>query len=100
MNYAELFFRLTKKRVLYNIMSIKNIPTVIKHGILSYNNIDFQHESIADQGNQVSENTDASKSGSSRQSSIILEMGRLDFSFSLYRLMRFKAIFRKTLSCS
>ena len=52
------------------------------------------------QGNQVSENTDASKSGSSRQSSIILEMGRLDFSFSLYRLMRFKAIFRKTLSCS
>ena len=48
MNYAELFFRLTKKRVLYNIMPIKNIPTVIKHGILSYNNIDFQHESIAD----------------------------------------------------
>ena len=33
MNYAELFFRLTKKRVLYNIMPIKNIPTVIKHGI-------------------------------------------------------------------
>lgn len=48
MDYAQLFSKLTNKYALYNIMPLKNIPSVITHGILSYNSAPHNHKSIAD----------------------------------------------------
>ncbi len=48
MGYEEDFYVLTKRRVLYNIMPLINIPSVLTHGILSYNeSLKYKHESIA-----------------------------------------------------
>lgn len=45
---SKLFYEKTHKEFVYNIMSLKNIPSVIQHGILSYQLADkLSHESIA-----------------------------------------------------
>ena len=56
MDYAALFYELTGKRALYNIMPIYNIPSVIENGILSYNDVPYDHESIADPEVQLKRN--------------------------------------------
>ncbi|MDK2951465.1 MAG: hypothetical protein PWQ77_1130 [Kosmotogales bacterium] len=48
MNVAELFIEKSKRKNFYNIMPIENIPSVMKHGILSnYNDKKTKHESVA-----------------------------------------------------
>ena len=45
---SKLFFDKTHKKSVYNIQSISNIPSVIRHGLLSYNRAaTMKHASIA-----------------------------------------------------
>lgn len=45
---SELFFEKTQRKSVYNIQPIGNIPSVICHGLLSYNRVaKIDHESIA-----------------------------------------------------
>lgn len=44
----ERYYALTKKRYVYNIMPIANIPSVLQHGIVCFEQMQqFQHTSIA-----------------------------------------------------
>lgn len=48
MPIAEAFYRKTGKRYVYNITSISNIPSILKHGILCYDATkNLPHRSIA-----------------------------------------------------
>lgn len=45
---SDLFYARTRKRYLYNITAIANIPSIIQHGIVSHDSAQrFQHNSIA-----------------------------------------------------
>lgn len=45
---SRMFYERTRKRSVYNIQAIANIPSVICHGLLSYNCVaQIDHESIA-----------------------------------------------------
>lgn len=45
---SERYYALTKKRYVYNIMPIANIPSVLQHGIVCFEQMQqFQHTSIA-----------------------------------------------------
>lgn len=48
MDCSALFYKLTGRQALYNIMPLANIPSVMNFGILSYNQVPFEHDSIAD----------------------------------------------------
>lgn len=48
MKNSELFYELTGRKALYNIMPIANIPSVTQSGILSYNSVPDNHISVAD----------------------------------------------------
>ena len=45
---SERYYELTKKKYVYNIMPIANIPSVLQHGIVCFDQMQkFQHSSIA-----------------------------------------------------
>ena len=45
---SERYYELTRKRYVYNIMPIENIPSVLQHGIVCFDQMQqFQHSSIA-----------------------------------------------------
>ena len=56
---SDLYFALTNKRYVYNIMPIENIPSILQHGIVCFEQMrQFPHSSIAmntvqDRRNQV-----------------------------------------------
>ena len=45
---SERYYELTRKKYVYNIMPIENIPSVLKHGIVCFDRMrQFHHSSIA-----------------------------------------------------
>ena len=45
---SERYYELTTKKYVYNIMPIANIPSVLQHGIVCFDQMQkFQHSSIA-----------------------------------------------------
>ena len=48
MSLAQDFVKITKKTGFYNIMPIKNVPSVLRHGILSYEQVaNLPHDTVA-----------------------------------------------------